>query len=226
MSNQEEMKKEAVKEDVKPNPTPEGEAAEQPQTAEEMPKKAAEEAVEVASDASQEEKKEDKKEEKKKGFFSKKNEIEELKTRISELEGENVRLKNEYLKAYADTENTRRRLQQEAEQTRKYRIQSFALDILPVLDNLERALAIEPTPETESYRKGVEMIYQQLIHALTKEGVSEIEALGKEFDPNFHQALMMEAVEGAEPNHVVEVLQKGYLLKDRILRAAMVKVSE
>ncbi|WP_370778387.1 nucleotide exchange factor GrpE [Holdemania massiliensis] len=191
-----------------------------------MPKEAAEEAVEVASDASQEEKKEDKKEEKKKGFFSKKNEIEELKTRISELEGENVRLKNEYLKAYADTENTRRRLQQEAEQTRKYRIQSFALDILPVLDNLERALAIEPTPETESYRKGVEMIYQQLIHALTKEGVSEIEALGKEFDPNFHQALMMEAVEGAEPNHVVEVLQKGYLLKDRILRAAMVKVSE
>ena len=178
MSNQEEMKKEAVKEDVKPNPTPEGEAAEQPQTAEEMPKEAAEEAVEVASDASQEEKKEDKKEEKKKGFFSKKNEIEELKTRISELEGENVRLKNEYLKAYADTENTRRRLQQEAEQTRKYRIQSFALDILPVLDNLERALAIEPTPETESYRKGVEMIYQQLIHALTKEGVSEIEALG------------------------------------------------
>ena len=226
MSKQEEMKKEAVKEDVKPNPTPEGEAAEQPQTAEEMPKEAAEEAVEVASDASQEEKKEDKKEEKKKGFFSKKNEIEELKTRISELEGENVRLKNEYLKAYADTENTRRRLQQEAEQTRKYRIQSFALDILPVLDNLERALAIEPTPETESYRKGVEMIYQQLIHALTKEGVSEIEALGKEFDPNFHQALMMEAVEGAEPNHVVEVLQKGYLLKDRILRAAMVKVSE
>lgn len=226
MSNQEEMKKETMKEDVKLNPTPEGEAAEQPQTAEEMPKEAAEEAVEVASDASQEEEKEDKKEEKKKGFFSKKNEIEELKTRISELEGENVRLKNEYLKAYADTENTRRRLQQEAEQTRKYRIQSFALDILPVLDNLERALAIEPTPETESYRKGVEMIYQQLIHALTKEGVSEIEALGKEFDPNFHQALMMEAVEGAEPNHVVEVLQKGYLLKDRILRAAMVKVSE
>ena len=189
MSNQEEMKKEAVKEDVKPNPTPEGEAAEQPQTAEEMPKEAAEEAVEVASDASQEEKKEDKKEEKKKGFFSKKNEIEELKTRISELEGENVRLKNEYLKAYADTENTRRRLQQEAEQTRKYRIQSFALDILPVLDNLERALAIEPTPETESYRKGVEMIYQQLIHALTKEGVSEIEALGKEFDPKRWKAL-------------------------------------
>ena len=213
MNNQEEMKKDEL------NAAPEtaeaaGETKEKTASPQE---KTAEPAAEEAPEQP-EEKKEDKKDEKKKGFFSKKNEIEELKTRISELEGENVKLKNEYLKAYADTENTRRRLQQEAEQTRKYRIQSFALDILPVLDNLERALAIEPTPETESYRKGVEMIYQQLIHALTKEG--------KEFDPNFHQALMMEAVEGVEPNHVTEVLQKGYMLKDRILRAAMVKVSE
>ena len=221
MNNQEEMKKDER------NAAPEtAEAAGETEEKTASPQeKTAEPAAEEAPEQP-EEKKEDKKDEKKKGFFSKKNEIEELKTRISELEGENVKLKNEYLKAYADTENTRRRLQQEAEQTRKYRIQSFALDILPVLDNLERALAIEPTPETESYRKGVEMIYQQLIHALTKEGVSEIEAQGKEFDPNFHQALMMEAVEGVEPNHVTEVLQKGYMLKDRILRAAMVKVSE
>ena len=221
MNNQEEMKKDEL------NAAPEtAEAAGETEEKTASPQeKTAEPAAEEVPEQP-EEKKEDKKDEKKKGFFSKKNEIEELKTRISELEGENVKLKNEYLKAYADTENTRRRLQQEAEQTRKYRIQSFALDILPVLDNLERALAIEPTPETESYRKGVEMIYQQLIHALTKEGVSEIEAMGKEFDPNFHQALMMEAVEGVEPNHVTEVLQKGYMLKDRILRAAMVKVSE
>lgn len=221
MNNQEEMKKDEqnAEPETAAAPGETEEMTESPQVEPEAP--AAEEAAEQP-----EEKKEDKKDEKKKGFFSKKNEIEELKTRISELEGENVKLKNEYLKAYADTENTRRRLQQEAEQTRKYRIQSFALDILPVLDNLERALAIGPTPETESYRKGVEMIYQQLIHALTKEGVSEIEAMGKEFDPNFHQALMMEAVEGVEPNHVTEVLQKGYMLKDRILRAAMVKVSE
>lgn len=221
MNNQEEMKKDEqnAEPETAAAPGETEEMTESPQVEPEAP--AAEEAAEQP-----EEKKEDKKDEKKKGFFSKKNEIEELKTRISELEGENVKLKNEYLKAYADTENTRRRLQQEAEQTRKYRIQSFAIDILPVLDNLERALAIGPTPETESYRKGVEMIYQQLIHALTKEGVSEIEAMGKEFDPNFHQALMMEAVEGVEPNHVTEVLQKGYMLKDRILRAAMVKVSE
>ena len=218
MNNQEEMKKDEL------NAAPE--TAEAAGETKEKTASPQEKTAEPAAEEAPEQPEEKKEDEKKKGFFSKKNEIEELKTRISELEGENVKLKNEYLKAYADTENTRRRLQQEAEQTRKYRIQSFALDILPVLDNLERALAIEPTPETESYRKGVEMIYQQLIHALTKEGVSEIEAQGKEFDPNFHQALMMEAVEGVEPNHVTEVLQKGYMLKDRILRAAMVKVSE
>lgn len=221
MNNQEEMKKEELNEpagqteEVKAERNPDLEEPEiELETAPETP------------DEKKDEKKEEKKDEKKKGFFSKKNEIEELKARISELEGETVKLKNEYLKAYADTENTRRRLQQDFDQSRKYRIQSFALDILPVLDNLERALAIEPAPETESYRKGVEMIYQQLIHALTKEGVEEIEALGKPFDPNYHQALMMESVEGTEPGMVTEVLQKGYMLKDRILRAAMVKVSE
>ena len=185
-----------------------------------------EEEIKTESEETPVEETEEKKDEKKKGFFSKKNENEELKKRIMELEEENGKLKNEYLKAHADMENTRKRLSHEAEQIRKYRIQSFALDILPVIDNLERALAIAPTEETESYRKGVEMIYQQLLHALEKEGVTEVEALNKEFDPNYHQALMMEQVEGVEPNIVTEVLQKGYMLKDRILRAAMVKVSE
>ena len=118
MNNQEEMKKDEqnAEPETAAAPGETEEMTESPQVEPEAP--AAEEAAEQP-----EEKKEDKKDEKKKGFFSKKNEIEELKTRISELEGENVKLKNEYLKAYADTENTRRRLQQEAEQTRKYRIQ-------------------------------------------------------------------------------------------------------
>ncbi len=214
MNNQEEMKENEVTQE-----TPEPQAEPKPETS------CSEQQASVTEEADQSAASE-KKEEKKKGFFTKKSEVEELKTRISELEGENQKLKNEYMKAYADTENTRRRLQQEFEQSKKYRIQSFALDILPVLDNLERALAQPATPETESYRKGIEMIYQQLVHALTKEGVAEIEAEGKEFDPNFHQALMTEKVEGVEPNQVTEVLQKGYVLKDRILRAAMVKVSE
>ncbi len=153
-----------------------------------------------------------------------KDEISELKTQISELQDQVAILKNEYAKAYADTENTRKRLTNDFEQRNKYRIQSFALEILPVLDNCERALAQETSDE--AYRKGVEMIYGQLRTALEKEGVSEIEAEGKPFDANWHQALMMEHQDGTEPGIVLQVLQKGYKLKDRILRAAMVKVSE
>ena len=167
---------------------------------------------------------EEKKEKKK--FFEKKDKTEELKTRIAELEGECARLKNEYLKAYADTENTRKRLQNDFEMRQKYRIQSFALDILPAIDNLERALAQKATPENESYYKGVEMIYNQLVYALGKEGVEVIEALNTPFDAAWHQAVMSEEVEGTESGIVIEVFQKGYKLKDRLLRPAMVKVSE
>lgn len=153
---------------------------------------------------------------------------------INPLEEENEalhkeveRLKNEYAKAYADTENTRRRLNQEAEMNRKYRIQSFALEILPVIDNLERALAQNvESEEAINYRKGVEMIYAQLVNALKNEGVEEIDVLDKPFDANFSQAIMVEKKEGVEPNIVIEVLQKGYKLKDRILRPALVKVSD
>lgn len=158
-------------------------------------------------------------------------EEDKTETKLKELEKENeklkadvAKLKNEYARAYADTENTRRRLQNEFEQLSKYHIQKFALEVLPVLDNCERALAHETSDE--AYRKGVEMIYQQLKGALEREGVTEIEAMDKPFDGNWHQALMSEKVEGVEPGIVIQVLQKGYKLKDRILRAAMVKVSE
>ena len=129
--------------------------------------------------------------------------------------------------AYADTENTRKRLTKEYESNMKYHIQSFALEILPVLDNCERALALQAEDSNdENYRKGFEMVFRQLTQALKKEGVEEIEALDQEFDPNWMQALMTEQVEGVEPGRVTAVLQKGYKIKDRLLRAAMVKVSE
>ena len=149
-----------------------------------------------------------------------------MKTTIVELQNELDKLKNEYARAYADTENMRKRLQSEADNVRKYRIQSFAMDILPVIDNVERALAQEVNEANEAFYTGVKMIYVQLVEALKKEGVTEIEAQDKEFDPNFHQAIMTEKVEGVKPGMVIQVLQKGYMLKDRILRASMVKVSE
>jgi len=145
--------------------------------------------------------------------------------KINELNSEIDKLKNDYARAYADTENTRKRLQAQAETDRKYRIQSFAIDILPVLDNLERALSQEVAKEDEAFKKGVEMTYLQLKLALEKEGVSEIDCLNKNFDANYHQAVMSEEVKDVQPGIVIEVLQKGYMLKDRILRAAMVKVS-
>lgn len=150
--------------------------------------------------------------------------LEDSDAKIEELEAKIVELQNQYAKAYADTQNMQKRLQNEFELSKKYRIQSFALDILPVIDNCERALA-QPTTD-EKYKKGVEMIYNQLIQALKKEGVEEIDCLNKPFDANYHQAIMMEKKEDVESGVVIEVLQKGYMLKDRILRAAMVKVSE
>ena len=150
--------------------------------------------------------------------------IEELKAQVADLNGKVDILKNEYARAYADTENIKKRLQNEFEQRSKYMIQDFARNILPVLDNCERALAVETADE--NYRKGVEMIVKGLKTALQKEGVEEIECLNEPFDPNWHQALMSEAKDDVEPGTVIEVLQKGYKLKDRLLRAAMVKISE
>ena len=152
--------------------------------------------------------------------------IDEKDEKIEKLEAEVNDLKNKYAMAYADTQNMQKRLQAEADMNKKYRIQSFANEILPVLDNLERALNSDENKKDEGFYKGVQMIYDQLVDALKKEGVEEIDCLNKDFDPNFEQAIMQEKVEGVESNKVVEVLQKGYMLKDRVLRAAMVKTSE
>ena len=127
-------------------------------------------------------------------------------------------LKNDYARAYADTENLKKRLNAEAEQIRKYRIQSFAKEILPVIDNLERALQTEVNEVDEGFKKGVEMTYNQLIAALKNEGVEVIDCLNKQFDPNYHQAIMQEKKEGVESGIVIEVLQnmlQSYILEEQ-----------
>ena len=145
---------------------------------------------------------------------------------IDRLNKEIDKLKNDYARAYADTENLKKRLMAEADQVKKYRIQDFAKEILPVIDNLERALATEVNEADEAFKKGVEMTYNQLVNALKNEGVEMIDCLDKPFDPNVAQAIMQEKVEDKESGIVIEILQKGYKLKDRVLRPAMVKVSE
>ncbi len=158
---------------------------------------------------------------------AKKKKLQELEAEIVALKEELAVSKNAYFKAYADADNMKKRLQAEADNVRKYRIQSFASEVLPVLDSLERALDVKVDDQNlKNYVKGFEMIYTQLKSVLEKEGVCEIEALDKPFDPNFHNALMQEKREGVESGIVIEVLQKGYMLKDRVLRASLVKVSE
>ena len=145
---------------------------------------------------------------------------------IEDLRLEVNRLKNAYAKAYADTENVKKRLEAEAATNKKYRIQSFAKEVLPAIDNLERALSACTEESDAGLKKGIEMVYDQLIKSLKDEGVEEIDCLNKDFDPNFMQSIMVEKKEGVKSNVVIEVLQKGYMLKDRVLRAAMVKISE
>lgn len=153
--------------------------------------------------------------------------IDSLNKEIDLLQQELADSKNALLRAYADTDNTRKRLLRETEQAKKYRFQSAALELLPILDNLNRALDVEPSnPEMENFLKGFDMIRTQFINALTNEGVTEINAESQPFDPNLMQALQTEKKEGVEPGQVIEVLQKGYKLKDRLLRPALVKVSE
>ena len=188
------------------------------------------EEAKTAQDAAKVEKKDAKeaeKEDKKSAKFGKKKKIEELEEEIVKLKEEAAANKNAYFKAYADTENLKKRLQSESDNVRKYRIQSFAMEILPVLDNLERALDVKVDDQNvKNYAKGFEMIYQQLVHILNQEGVKEIEALDKPFDPNFHQAVMTVKDDNFKTNMIVEELQKGYKLKDRVIRASLVKVSE
>lgn len=146
---------------------------------------------------------------------------------IEGLKAELDKAKNDVARAYADTENMKKRLQKDADTTRKYRFQQPATEILPILDSMELALKVQTEDEAiKNYVKGFEMIHKQLKGVLEKEGVQEIDAQDKPFDHNTMQALMQEKKEGVDSGVVLEVLQKGYMLKDRILRPALVKVSE
>jgi molecular chaperone GrpE len=134
---------------------------------------------------------------------------------------------NRYLRLQADFDNFRRRTRLDIEAGEKYRAQKLAIELLPALDNFERALNIEADNEqSKSLLQGMEMVYRGLVEALKKEGVEAIEAVGKEFDPNFHQAVMTAEDENYGTNIVIEEFQKGYMLKDRVLRPSMVKVNQ
>ncbi|MCY7834945.1 nucleotide exchange factor GrpE [Bacillus haynesii] len=146
--------------------------------------------------------------------------LKELQERLEEKE-------NKLLRVQADFENYKRRARLDLEAAEKYRSQRIISELLPALDNFERALQIDPDNEqTKSLLQGMEMVHRQILEALKNEGVEQIPSVGEQFDPNMHQAVMQVEDEAYESNAVVEELQKGYKLKDRVIRPSMVKVNQ
>ena len=153
--------------------------------------------------------------------------------KLKALEKEAAEMRDKFMRTYAEMENIKKRCQNEIEKNAKVAIADFALDLLPVADNLERALAQAVPPELanneflKNLRAGVEMTQKQLSTALSKNGVTLIESVGKPFDPNTQKAIQQIVDEQKEDGTVVQEWQKGYLIGgDRVLREAMVIVSK
>ena len=150
-------------------------------------------------------------------------EIEALKGQVEKLTGDLQEKKDRLLRLQADFDNFRRRSAKEREEISAVVTQNFCKDMLPLLDNFERAMAAE-TKDVEAFQKGVEMIFTQFQEILKKNGLEHIEAIGQKFDPNFHQAVMRVEDPEREDDTVAQELQKGYMVKGRVIRPSMVQV--
>lgn len=150
-------------------------------------------------------------------------EIEALKGQVDGLNKDLQEKKDRLLRLQADFDNFRRRSAKEREEISAVVTQNFCKDMLPLLDNFERAMAAE-TKDVEAFQKGVEMIFTQFQEILKKNGLEHIEAVGQKFDPNFHQAVMRVEDPEKEDDTVAQELQKGYMVKGRVIRPSMVQV--
>lgn len=149
-----------------------------------------------------------------------------LQEKVDKLEEELKQSEDKYLRLYAEFENFKRRKNKEIETNNIYKSQKVITEILPSLDNLERALQVESdNEEIKSLLKGVEMVYEGLLNVLKSEGVELIETENAQFDPNYHHAVMQEEDSEKESGAILDTFQKGYKLKDRVIRPAMVKVN-
>ena len=185
-----------------------------------------EETVEVENPAVEEENAKSEVEEvkEKKGFFSKKEDAEKKK-----LQEEVAMLKDKYLRTNAEMQNMKRRMEEERANLLKYDGEELIKKLLPVVDNFERAISMDDAnleDELSKFLNGFKMIYGNLNDTLQGYEVIAMDILGKPFDPNTMNAVLVEEVEGVEPNMVIDVLQKGYTYKGKVIRYAMVKVSK
>jgi molecular chaperone GrpE len=144
---------------------------------------------------------------------------------LTALQKERDSLKDQFLRAVADFDNYRKRIDRDRREASEYAAADVMLELLPIIDNFERALQA-PAGGDEGFRRGIELIHKQMLDLLRKRGVEVIDALGTDFDPNVHQAVIHEPSADHREGEVMQELQRGYKLGDRLLRPAMVKVAK
>ncbi|WP_016915907.1 nucleotide exchange factor GrpE [Vreelandella stevensii] len=149
-----------------------------------------------------------------------------LAAQVEELEQSLAQAKDQALRAAAEAQNVRRRAEQEAEKARKFALEKFVKELLPVVDSLEKALESMQQDASDAHREGVSMTLKMQLDVLAKFGVESIEPQGEPFDPQMHEAMAMVPNPELEPNTVMDVMQKGYSLNGRLVRPAMVVVSQ
>ena len=145
---------------------------------------------------------------------------------LADLQRERDEFKDRWLRKSAEFDNYRKRIERERREQADAALVDLLQDVLPVVDDFDRALTVDAGEGSAAYRKGVELIHKQLLDLLRKRGVTPIETLGTDFDPNIHQAVMHENSPEHREGEVIGELQKGYMIKDRLLRPAMVKVAK
>jgi len=147
--------------------------------------------------------------------------------RIAELEKEAAELKDKFLRKVAEFENYKRRTENDQFNLIKYSAASFIIKLLPVIDDFERSLDhIEDAKDIDAIKEGLKLIYGKLKKALDEEGVKKIDAVGKPFDVEYHEAIMQKPDNSVEPHTVLNEVEKGYLYKDKVIRHSKVIVSE
>ncbi|KPU27925.1 hypothetical protein TR13x_00815 [Caloranaerobacter sp. TR13] len=158
---------------------------------------------------------------------SKEDNIDELKEKLEGKMRELEELNNRFLRLQADFLNYKKRVEKEKESIYAYASEELICQVLPVIDNFERALdSVNDSQKEDSFYKGIEMVYKQLLDILKKSGLEEIKAIGEKFDPNLHHGVAQEESSEHEEDTIIEVYQKGYKLKDKVIRPSMVKISK
>ncbi|WP_266157118.1 nucleotide exchange factor GrpE [Dyella silvatica] len=152
-------------------------------------------------------------------------ELETLKARVAELEASNTELRDTVLREKAELENQRRRLQRDLEQARRFANEKLLNELLPIYDGLERGLAVEGG-DIATVREGINLTLKELLRIAQNNGLAQVDPMDQPLDPDRHHAVSMVEAPGKAPGTVVSVLQKGYVLNDRLLRPALVAVAK